>query len=167
MEAEVAAQRMVYLLEVNPTCDHKKPMTVSGNAFDPNSITLTCDCGAKASINSAQQVGLNPDDPGFQARIEELLANFTSLSYYVVVVEDGKMTATPGWRRNVTVNFYTVAECKTCKEKIGGDTCSQEQMNAFTAKHKGHDLSYSTVLDTDDPRIAKMVEEQLAKQSKK
>jgi len=142
-------------------------MAVSGNPLDPNSITLTCDCGAKASINSAQEVGLDPTDPGFQARVEELLANFTSLSYYVVVVEDGKMTATPGLRRNVTVNFYTVAECKICKEKIGGDTCSQEQMNAFTVKHKGHDLSYSTVLDTDDPRIAKIVEEQLAKQSKK
>lgn len=163
----MAAQRMPYLLEINPTCDHTAPMTVSGNAFVPNSITLPCDCGAAASINSAQEVGLSPDNPGLQGRVEELLANFTSLSYYVVVAEDGKMTATPGWRRNFTVNFYTVAECKTCEEKIGGDTCSQEQMNAFSAEHKSHHLSYTTVLDKDDPRIAKMVEEQLAKQSKK
>lgn len=163
----MATQKLVYLLEVNPTCEHRTPMKISGNAYDPNSISLTCDCGAAASINSAQEVGLSPESPGFQERVEKLLADFTSLSYYVVVAEDGKMTASPGWRRNVVVNFYTVAECKTCKEKIGGDKCSQEQMNAFSAKHNGHELSYETVLDTDDPRIAKLVEEQLAKQSKK
>jgi hypothetical protein len=158
---------MVYLLEVNRNCDHTTPMAISGNALDPNSMTLTCDCGAVASINSAQAVGLSPESSGFQGRVDELLAGFTSLSYYVVVVENGKMTATPRWRNQVQVQFYTVAECKTCHEKMGGEKCSQEEMNAFTDKHKKHEMSYNTVLDTDDPRIAKMVEAHLAKQGKK
>lgn len=150
---------MVYLLEVTKTCDDSLPLTISGNALDPRTLAFTCGCGMQARVNSAQEVGLDPADPGFQERVERILADFTSLSYYVVSVKDGVMSVDPRWRKSVKVEFHSIIECKTCAVTVNGVSCSQEAMNEFATKHKGHELCAHTVLDTDDQRIANMIKQ--------
>ena len=157
---------MAYIIEItkNCDCDELSPVTLSGNAFDPASFKIICKCGTVGNVYSAQEVGLDPTSPGFQGRVEQMLADSPVLKYYVVSVTDGKMTLEPHLRTQVRVEFHTVAECKTCNKTIGDPKCSQEEMNAFVAEHKGHDLSFHTVLNTNDPRITKMVEQAIKKQ---
>jgi hypothetical protein len=158
---------MVYLLDVTKNCDDTFPMKPSGNALDPASFKLTCQCGEEAEIFSVREVGLHPSNPDFQARVDAALADFTSLSYYVVTVEDGLMTAEPRWRTEVRIEFHTVAECKTCRKAIGDPKCSQQELKDFMAAHKGHNLSTGTALNTNDPRIIRMVKQMLIQQGKK
>lgn len=155
---------MVYLLEVTKNCDDSLPMLVTGNAFDPATLKMTCKCGTEANVNSARNIDLNPDDAGFQARIEEILADSPILTYYIVTVTDGKMTMEPRFRTQGSVEFHTVLECKTCGKKIGGPKCKQEDMDAFVAEHKSHDMSANTVVDSTDPRVLKLVEASIRNQ---
>lgn len=157
-------KKIVYLMDVTKNCEDSLPMTPSGNGLDPASLVLTCQCGATAHINWAQELGLDPASPDFESRAENILAEFTSLSYYVVTVEEGVMKAECRFRKSVTVNFHTVMECKTCNTSVSGSTCSQRQMDEFVAKHKGHEVLSSTVLDTDDPRVASLVDQALKRQ---
>jgi RNase P subunit RPR2 len=149
---------MVYLLEVTKNCDDPLPMLVSGNALDPATLKVTCKCGTEANVNSARHIDLNPNDPGFQARIEQVLADSPILTYYIVTVADRQMTLEQRFRTQGSVEFHTVLECKTCGKKIGGPKCKQEDMNAFVAEHKSHDMSANTVVDSTDPRVLKLVE---------
>ena len=157
---------MVYLLDVTKNCEDSSPMRLSGNALDPATFKLTCECGTKANVFSVREVGLDPSSPDFQGRVEATLAEFTSLSYYVVTVTEGVMTAEPRWRTQVRIEFHTVAECKTCGKKMSGDTCSQKELNDFLAEHKAHDLSTNTFVNSTDPRVLKMVEQSIKNQQK-
>ncbi len=140
---------------------------VSGNALDPGSFKAACQkCHKEANIYSAQEVGLDPSNPEFQKRVEALLEGFTALTYYVVTVADGKMTMEPRARTQVSVEFHTIAECKTCDKKISGDKCSQKELNDFIAEHKPHDLSTNTFINSTDPRVLKMAEEAMKNQQK-
>ena len=160
---------MTYLVEItkNCDCDESLPLTLSGNAFSPGTFKVTCKCGTDGNVCSAQEVGLDPTSPGFQGRVEEILADSPVLKYYLVTVTDGKMTMEPRLRTQVRVEFHAVAECKTCSKTIGDPKCSQKELNDFVAEHKGHNgFSTSTVLDTNDPRITKMVEQAIKNQQK-
>lgn len=107
---------------------------------------------------SAQEVGLDPSDPKFQERVNALLEGFTALTYYVVEVADRQMIMTSHQRRAIRIPFHSVAECKTCNKTLSGAECGQNVYNAFLLEHKDHGVSTNTVIDTDDPRIMKMIE---------
>jgi hypothetical protein len=161
---------MTYLLEITRGCgcDPPAPLAmVSGNAFDPGTFKAACQkCGSNANIYSAQEVGLDPSSPDFQRRVDVLLEGFTALTYYVVMVTDGKMTMEPRARTQVSVEFHTIAECNTCHKKISGDVCSQKELNDFITEHKSHDLSTNTFINSTDPRVLKMAEEAMRNQQK-
>jgi hypothetical protein len=140
---------------------------VSGNAFDPGTFKAACQqCDENANIYSAQEVGLDPGNRDFQARVDALLEGFTALTYYVVTAADGKMTMEPRARTQVSVEFHTIAECKTCNKKVSGYGCSQKELNDFIADHKSHDLSTNTFINSTDPRVLKMAEEAMKNQQK-
>jgi len=153
---------MTYLLEItrNCDCDAGLPLKLaSGNAFDPASLKVECSkCGKGANVYSAQEVGLDPSNPEFQGRVNALLEGFTALTYYVVEVADRQMIMTSHQRRDIRIPFHSVAECKTCSKTLSGAECSQDVYNAFLLEHKDHGVSTNTVIDTDDPRVMRMID---------
>jgi len=158
---------MTYLLEItrNCGCDAGLPLTLAGNAFSPASMKAVCTkCGQEANVFSAQAVGLDPGDPGFQGRIDQLLEGFTGLKYHVVEVADGKMIMTSHQRREIRIPFYATAECKQCNKILKGAECTQDVFNGFLLEHKDHGVSTHTVIDTDDPQIVQMVEKAIQNQ---
>src|SRR5258707_8010844 len=98
---------MTYIFEITHNCPHAETrVNLTGNAFDVSSLVATCpECGVRANINTAQAVGLDRSDPAFENRVEELAADFGTLSYYLAAVTDGKLNSELRFRRQITLNF--------------------------------------------------------------
>jgi hypothetical protein len=139
---------MTYIFEVISNWPHvSSPVNLSGNAFDVSSLTATCPvCGVAAKINSGQAIGLDRSDPGFENRIEELAADFGTLSYYLATVSDGKWTLEIRFRKQITLDFDVF--CKTCSKGIPVVANLRETLKRDHKRdHADHDIQIGTVGD--------------------
>jgi hypothetical protein len=130
-------------------------LKLEGNALDVSSLKATCEqCGVPANMNSAQEVGLDPTDPGFDGRANELTAGFRSLTYYVGTVKGNQLELTP--RQRTEIELPLAIFCKTCNKSLG--------LNEIKPNHDDHDVTITPLNDTPlSPQILDMVRKHLSK----
>jgi hypothetical protein len=141
---------MTYLFDVVQNCSHTSaPVNISGSPLDVARLKLTCsECGTQARVNSAQEVGLDPTDPGFDSKADELTSGFSSLSYYVATVRDNKLELTPRMRKTINIEFAMY--CNTCNKQVPVD------LKVVEEEHRGHVFTFTPVADS--PLSAKLLE---------
>ncbi len=137
-------------------------VNLSGNSYNLSSLAATCPvCGKPAQINSAQEVGLDPAAPGFEERVEELTAEFNTLTYYLVTVAGSQMTMELRLRKNITVDCLLF--CETCQKPIAVDPQMQQRLktehagHAVTVTPKGDSIPVGVLLETFRQQMERFV----------
>ena len=138
---------MTYLFEVTADCAHGKssPLNVAGSAFDVKSLKFTCSqCGKPANVNYAEEVGLDPSNPDFEKRIQEMTSGFSSQSFYIGTVKDGQLRLEARMREQIRIDFRIY--CKTCQKLI---TVDEKLKETVRVEHKDHDVQVSPMGDVE------------------